>query len=603
MKIRKLYSCILLGLSSLSASAIADVDNYSTGADAISILSSVQNPDRIVYVNMKQEEISTYNRILEDIIYNDKQYIFDLSFENNEEKEKLQKKFKDLMGVKFDSNFIVVTGYKNQLMYTPIADANDRMVSVLDHEARSNDISKYPMALALRSGNATSDQSISLPHVSFYLNVNKEITDQECTFRNSLLWDRGSRSFCKNGNISLIYQVILERSLSFGTNGVATPDAKIVRISLDDNTTGAGIHLNDTLTQKYYWANYQVVSGWAREWSASAIAQDYLFDISTSNKKAQILKTFPRENINSNYNINESSGFTIGVTGGAEVSKDGPKASLQANASYSQSKSLSFNTQDYRVEKNSTSAQNVSFRWAREQYPDSESLLDKWTNPVWSEGYPANLKKVQPLSYASFVPKLDVIYKASPNETGKTQFTIDSSVNIMPLYNRSWFYFYGIGAHQTYYGVDDQPLRRVNKAISFTVDWEHPVFTGGTPVNLQLASFNNKCIDIQNNNKVMTAECDINSKSQSFIYDQYNRYVSATNTKLCLDGESLSELQSCSLKLTQKWLWDGDRLKNSFEDKYLTVDSDTLSLETSLPNKQKLNSSYTRVFDPSTINQ
>ncbi|HIF9452885.1 TPA: leukocidin family pore-forming toxin, partial [Photobacterium damselae] len=301
--------------------------------------------------------------------------------------------------------------------------------------------------------------------------------------------------------------------------------------------------------------------------------------------------------------INESSGFTIGVTGGAEVSKDGPKASLQANASYSQSKSLSFNTQDYRVEKNSTSAQNVSFRWAREQYPDSESLLDKWTNPVWSESYPANLKKVQPLSYASFVPKLDVIYKASPNETGKTQFTIDSSVNIMPLYNRSWFYFYGIGAHQTYYGVDDQPLRRVNKAISFTVDWEHPVFTGGTPVNLQLASFNNKCIDIQNNNKVMTAECDINSKSQSFIYDQYNRYVSATNTKLCLDGESLSELQSCSLKLTQKWLWDGDRLKNSFEDKYLTVDSDTLSLETGLSKKQKLNSSYTRVFDPSTINQ
>ncbi|UKA20523.1 hypothetical protein IHC92_09660 [Photobacterium damselae subsp. damselae] len=80
MKIRKLYSCILLGISSLSASAIAEVDNYSTGADAISILSSVQNPDRIVYVNMKQEEISTYNHILEDIIYNDKQYIFDLSF-------------------------------------------------------------------------------------------------------------------------------------------------------------------------------------------------------------------------------------------------------------------------------------------------------------------------------------------------------------------------------------------------------------------------------------------------------------------------------------------------------------------------------------------
>ncbi|UKA24469.1 hypothetical protein IHC93_09905 [Photobacterium damselae subsp. damselae] len=91
MKIRKLYSCILLGISSLSASAIADVDNYSTGADAISILSSVQNPDRIVYVNMKQEEISTYNHILKDIIYNDKQYIFDLSFDNNEEKRSFKR--------------------------------------------------------------------------------------------------------------------------------------------------------------------------------------------------------------------------------------------------------------------------------------------------------------------------------------------------------------------------------------------------------------------------------------------------------------------------------------------------------------------------------
>ncbi|PSB88150.1 hemolysin N-terminal domain-containing protein, partial [Photobacterium damselae] len=171
MKIRKLYSCILLGLSSLSASAIAEVDNYSTPADVVSILSSVKNPDRIVYINMKQEELSTYDSILEDIINNDKQYIFDLSFDSDEEKANIQKQFKDLMGVKFDSNFIVVTGYKNQLMYTPISDTNDRMISILDHEAKSNDISKFPRALALSSGKAASAQSISLPHVSFYLNV------------------------------------------------------------------------------------------------------------------------------------------------------------------------------------------------------------------------------------------------------------------------------------------------------------------------------------------------------------------------------------------------------------------------------------------------
>lgn len=76
--------------------------------------------------------------------------------------------------------------------------------------------------------------------MAFYISVNRAISDEECTFNNSWLWknEKGSRPFCKDANISLIYRVNLERSLQYGIVGSATPDAKIVRISLDDDSTG-----------------------------------------------------------------------------------------------------------------------------------------------------------------------------------------------------------------------------------------------------------------------------------------------------------------------------------------------------------------------------
>nr|MBF4312175.1 hemolysin [Vibrio anguillarum] len=84
--------------------------------------------------------------------------------------------------------------------------------------------------------------------------------------------------------------------------------------------------------------------------------------------------------------------------------------------------------------------------------------------------------------------------------------------------------------------------RRVSKSASFTVDWEHPVFTGGRPVNLQLGSFNNRCVDVADNGVLSASSCDETKNSQSFIYDQLGRYVSANDIHQCLDGQSLGQL-------------------------------------------------------------
>ncbi|GLR74177.1 leukocidin family pore-forming toxin [Aliivibrio sifiae] len=606
---KKSLICCLISLC-FNGGAVA-YEDVADGA-AVSMLSRLQNQD-VIYIDAKNwnesvDNVIKYTDMNNEIVGSNKKYLIDFSRVTDPElKEKKKSLLRNNIGLSFEEDFLIITRHKGKLMFSPLNGENDANLFTLD----SSD-EYYPPVAALSSSENESGKSGSLPHVSFYLEVNKQITDAECSFPNSLVWDRGSRTFCNNGNISLIYQVILERSLQFGTSAAATPDAKIVRISLDDNTSGTGIHLNEQLSERVNNAGYQVVSGWAIEWSASAIAQDYLFDFSASNKKAQILKTFPRENINANYSVTESSGFNVGVSAGAEVSAEGPKGSLQANASYNQTKSLTFNTSDYRVERNSNSPNHVSFKWNREQYATSESLLASWTNPVWVTDYPVDLGLVKPIGYASFVPKFDVIYKASPNETGTTVFTIDSSVNMRPIYNRSWYYFYGIGAHQTYYGVEDSPLRRINKPASFTVDWDHPVFTGGRPVNLQLASFNSRCINADENGNLSPSICSSNSVTQSFIYDQYNRYASAVNTKKCLDGQNLTTLNSCNFNLSQRWEWHGDKLQNVYVKgdvgtaEYLSHNKLTgkigLSTEENTEQGIRTITSYTSVFEPSNVN-
>jgi hemolysin len=442
--------------------------------------------------------------------------------------------------------------------------------------------------------------------VAFYLNVNRKISDGECTFPRSRTWDRGDRLFCDSPNIALVYRVNLERSLQFGNTGSATPDAKIVRISLDDESAGAGIQLNDDLTWSENIADYLLLDGWARDYATDAIAQDYRFTIDASNTKAAVLKSLPT-NLNSKYEHREISGFEVGVTGGVEVNKDGPKAKLEASAKFSQQRQLAYNTQDYRVERSAPSAQKVSFSWVRDQYATAESLLSSKTATVWGMGYDVDHNRIQPLSYKGFVPNLDVIYKAAPDETGSTEFKIDSSVNIRPIYTGIYKHYYVVGGHVSFQGFEDvDKRRRVTASTSFKVDWNHPVFTGGRPVNLQLGGFDNRCLSAGAEHGLSAVTCDETSAAQSFIYDQYGRYVSALDTRRCLDGNNLGQLQSCSLSLGQRWEWkaDSDALSNLSAHQLLGHNKQTgeLALYDENGNPADVSvrtlTSYTRIFGP-----
>jgi hemolysin len=591
----------LLALALLAGSVQAEDIGERTD-QGTTMLASLQSEQGLVYFNASiwlDEQQATRGLTPEQLrecvlMQGDRVFIDFSAITDKDERQQARKAMARLTGISFDADWVLVSAYKGALLFTPLGGIDDPAFYQVMERVES---------LARRGKRSLSQQAAadaSLPHVAFYLNVNRPISNAECTFPRSIRWDKGNKVFCDSANISLVYRVNLMRSLQFGATGAATPDAKIVRISLDEQSAGAGIQLNNELS----WSGNSgfPLWGWVMDWATDAIAQDYRFTIAASNTKASVLKSLPT-NLNSKYEHREISGFEVGVSGGGEVNKDGPKVKLDASTKFSQQRQLAYNTQDYRVERSGNS-QKVSFSWVREQYATAESLLSSQTAGVWDMKSPVDHSRIKPLSYKGFVPNLDVIYKAKPDEIGTTVFNIDSSVNIRPIYTGAFVGTWSL-VSVDYRGLEEtDKRRRVTASERFTVDWNHPVFTGGRPVNLQLGGVDNSCLSTDAQQGVSAVTCSETSTDQSFIYDQYGRYVSARDTDYCLDANNLGQLQRCSLSLGQRWEWKpgSDQLSNEYASQLLGHNKQTGALALYDKNRLPRNASlrtltaYTRIF-------
>ncbi|NOJ23297.1 leukocidin family pore-forming toxin [Vibrio coralliilyticus] len=571
---RNLIACAMLGL--MVTTTVSGTEVQWPEGVAANMLSNLQDASSVNYINARhlvnEDAVPpSLSEIKTQVLELGRPYFIDFSnIVNEDAKNKAKDKLRQSIGFFISGDMIIVTQHKDELMFSLLDGPDDPNIYLL--EAQPN----RPARLK-RSAPLTFSPDRSIPNMAFYINAHRKITDDEC----NLTWhtfDGPQKSYrsCSDANISLIYKVNLQRSLSFSTLGSATPDAKIVRIGIDDSTQGTGIQLNDKLEPRYLasrgisWPN----GGDEAEFVTTAIARSYDFNFDASNDKATILRTVPASNLNANYNHREVSTFNFGISGGGEVNKDGPKAKLDANASWSESKWLSFDTRDYRVERSSKGPKHVAFKWARQQFPTAESIKNIKTHGISAKlRIPADLSRINPIGYKSFTPKMEVIYKAEPMATGTTTLSVDSAVDITGFrYSSSVTGFFGV---RTYHSEDsDNQVKRINKKVSFEIDWEHPVFTGGRPVNLQLARHNNKCIATDNHYNLRAKECDEDEHGQAFIYNNVGQYVSAKNTKLCLDGLNLSQLQRCSANNSQRWEWKNtDQLQNVFTKQYLGHDT------------------------------
>lgn len=576
-------SAIFMAIGSSNATSAwgaQDIGVRSNTASAMLNRLPFEQAANIVYVNAaalkEQSEALTLQSISDDIIAGGQIYFIDFSTAPSlAEKEALRKDFQAIVGVKFPTDWLVMSEHNEQLMYSPLSSPNDPILE----SAVGGPTNPLPKKRRPRSVTGSTDSGF--PHKAFYINVNRPITREECTFPKSWNPNNGNAVFCDNASIALKYKIHWMRSLKHGTSNSTTPDAKLVRISIDSDASGAGINLNNRLVHLLVERpgidpeaseHVQFLQGfrpfqWYAAYTTSAIAKDYSFSIEASNATASILKTFPISNINSSYQNQITSSFEVG--GAASLDGIlGPKATLEARATYSQSRTLSYDTQDYRVVRLSEGDRKITFKWERERCPTAETLLARKSTAPLFESFPKSVideTRIAPVSYAGFVPNFDVVYAAAPDASGSTDFTIKSSVNIWPITSGTYERYYIIGLDYLYYADEAwQNYRRIEVPATFNVDWDHSIFTGGRPVNIQLGNFNGLCLSGKDDGTIEAEKCNLTSKNQSFLLDQYSRYVNV-HTKTCFDGRHLN-LQTCDESLSQRWKWrpNSDHLENEY---------------------------------------
>ncbi|WP_080430163.1 leukocidin family pore-forming toxin [Burkholderia ubonensis] len=564
------FSLIVLGAAFAMLTAEAAEPSIPTGSVA-TMLNHLPYDDAklITYVSASDIFDNAGNKkllaIRADVINNGKIYFLDFGSISDKSALKRAKEMTGrLFGVSFSDKWLVVSAYRESLIYTPMASMNSiaALSQVVRRTRLSNSIRTIAKYGIVRSENAGAAE---LPYKTFYVEAYRPISSEDCTFRQSINWGRGDVVLCKNANISLIYRVTLMRSLKFGSSGSSTPDAKIVRISLDQNSTGAGINLNDRLYHFENFASYPVLDGWMRDYVSSVIAKDYTFSVSATGSPVYVLKTFPASNLNKDYESRQTSGFEVGISGGIDGDESGPKAKLEGRASYNQSFTFAYKTQDYNMIRHSNGPADISFSWEREEYSTAASMLGWSTDAIWGARYPIDVRKISPISYTGFTPNFDVVYMAPPSAAGETTFSISSSVNMWPIYSAIYKHYYVIGAHLSAQAKDEwQIYKRIVDDRKFTVHWGDVVFSGGRPVNLQLADFNSRCVASDVNGKISVEACNLQNPAQSFIYDELGRYRSAIASDRCLDANDVGRLASCSADLSQRWDWveKSDNIKN-----------------------------------------
>jgi len=376
------------------------------------------------------------------------------------------------------------------------------------------------------------------------------------------------KDYCAAGaSIDVRLNMSQMRSITGVTpQGNATQDKKIVRFSVTESDGGTGIHLVDNVTQDHSWRQ----SNANRKTRLGPYVSKYYMSIKpTSGTTPNKVKDFP-PNKNVNYQNRDTVGFDIGINGtaGAGVDATGPKAdgSIGASYTYSQSKTLVYDTHDFSiVNRSSGSDFDLSFEFGI----DSCGLLSQgsgcsFTDPHWSDAWVFNKSKINPIAYANFKPNFDVIYEVSPNTTSSSTFEIklgfEPRVSFGRVYpNIAWSHYKPNGSSYS---------THLNTSVQVSVDWNHPLFQPEAHVVLQSLNHNNLCLDAISGSNITTYAC-VKDWYETFGLDTQDRYKSRTgNNDKCLTAKSNQTLalENCGNSLSQQWEWSGNKLYSRYTD-------------------------------------
>ena len=469
-----------------------------------------------------------------------------------------------ITGISVDADFVIL----NRKTNPPTLTLSNSPADVVEHFKELADNSFF---VAQKHTNYFPGKSINIrlrrQHIPCYLYASTDFNKKI--------------DYCdRNASIDVVFNVSMIRSVKAPDPGGSgyTSDAKYVRFSIsEENGGGSGIHLRDTLIQQNVW--YQ--SNINRHTRFGPYADSYSFSImplveGTARPPGKILFSKPK-NENPEYNMQESSTLIIGVNGsvGAQVGARGPTASTSVGASVGiiNSRSLSWNTHEYRI-RNSSSLDRFAVTWERDLDKCSEFINSKClsTMGIVYGGPVFNEKKFNPIAYASFVPNLDVVYEAPPDATGRTTYRIKAAFVAKARFGRVGpDFFFG------WYQGGGSSIVTQQEGYNIAVDWGHPMFEPEAHVKLRSLRADNLCLK-NRNGAVYGTTCSDVDISQLWGLDSKERYKSLGSRGQCLGMKPDGSIYvgTCNNNLSQKWYWEDDKLISRFSPTFerwlLTLD-------------------------------
>ncbi|MDE1714904.1 leukocidin family pore-forming toxin (plasmid) [Chromobacterium amazonense] len=495
--------------------------------------------------------VPTLGEIKKEVVENGGRYLIDFSLiKNAAQQQKAKALLREQIGIALPGAMLAVTNFNGKLLFTPLENTLDPAAVVLNNQS-----------LMPKLRQAMNSQEEPSHSYTFFIGSSKQFDPSKfCNFlRSPESPSHGYRVMCDGSPfLDVKYQVTYQRSFKYGS----TSDRKIVRISVANGNEGAGIKINSALGNGYVETYRRWDGIYHGAFSTNASARNYSVDIETNDNKLQIITLQPR-NANPSADISVTNQISVGVSTTTD-----PYIPITVNATKSQSRSISYKTHEFNYQLSTPNPRKAVFSWNRTLNSSPNSLLK--FRESGKHQYPVDTSKITPIAYSNFTPYLDVAYEAPHDYLGISRVMIKSTANIAPYYhtanNRSVF-------THLYDGIDHRDQQKtLENFVNLDVDWNHPAFTGTTPVMLRFGSANNACLDAEGPATLKMKSCDEKGNAQAFIYDQNKRYESLRFRGRCLtDSNGYLALSVCDNSNIQKWEWvmNPNKLKNNHSNRYI----------------------------------
>jgi len=528
------------------------------------------------------EKLKKLQTLEAEILDAKKMYTFDFSdtANNKTEADEVDQEFLDAFGFSFDCGILIASHQNGMLTFTPVS--NKTNPDLKDMGMKKKDVEKIIEEHAAEAEKADSRSTppkdftdySGIPMIKFQ--VQHIINIHRCTWTTA---HHGQVNLCptKPGEdgpgVHLVFEVSLFRSVAIDGE---TIDNKYVRINCNSESCGAGFRLGDEISVIDKDDTVLETSKWGKGvsgmWTTSAIAREYWVSVSADGSKAKLKDKKP-EQVDTGHEMTIGSSQTVGVNGGVE----GNTANAGVSAEKTEEKTLSFHLQDYTME---TRHSRQKAKWV---YGRSNGR--KYAQDYIAEGYDTmsfkggtgggwefdqfttvnnELLSVNSQSYSGFTPQFDATFITNDGGStrGTTKFSITSGVWATPFvfwetYSTGIaFSTYAYHGYNEQYGDEElEKTFRQEFTKKFTVNWDHPVFSGYKPVYIHPQGFNDRCITVNSQGGVSFEKVDTESVFQAFLYKRDYHLESVSKRGYCLDSTNLMQLQRCNAVLSQKWQW------------------------------------------------